>query len=153
MPNRSGTIARDEWHGLLGSFDRLDKNRDGRLTREEFSSTAPVATSGNRANQAGRERGLIEGPAAGREDRERNQGWDFAGQRELEQADSGYDAGMGARADYQAGSREAFPVGYREGFGTRTRSARWFLSGEGKPRFWRASLSCFGVCSRDYGLV
>ena len=122
--NRNGTITRDEWSGPMGGFNRLDKNRDRGLTREEFSGTVPVATSGNptsgnRAYQAGRNRGLTEGRAAGREDRERNQGWDLAGQRELEQADSGYDVGMGARADYQKGYREAFEVGYREGFGSR----------------------------------
>jgi Ca2+-binding EF-hand superfamily protein len=119
--NRNGTIARDEWHWSPGSFDRLDKNRDGRLTPEEFSGTVPGATR-SQAYQAGYDRGLIEGRAAGREDRERKQGWDLEGQRELEQADSGYDARMGPRADYQAGYREAFRVGYREGFGTRERS-------------------------------
>jgi Ca2+-binding EF-hand superfamily protein len=115
--NRNGTIARDEWHWSPGSFDRLDKNRDGRLTPEEFSGTVPGAAR-SQAYQAGHDRGLIEGRAAGREDRERKQGWDLEGQRELEQADSGYDAGMGPRADYQAGYRAAFRVGYREGFGT-----------------------------------
>lgn len=119
--NRNGTIARDEWHWSLGSFDRLDKNRDGRLSREEFAGSV-VGTTGvarSQAYQAGHARGLIEGRAAGREDRERNQGWDLEGQRELEQADSGYEVRMGARADYQAGYRDAFRVSYREGFGTR----------------------------------
>ena len=45
-----------------------------------------------------------------------NQGWDLEGQRELEQADSGYQPQMGARTDYQAGYRESFRVAYREGF-------------------------------------
>jgi Ca2+-binding EF-hand superfamily protein len=116
--NRNGTIARDEWHWSLGTFDRLDKNRDGQLTREEFLGTVPGATR-SQAYRAGYDRGLIEGRAAGREDRERNQGWDLEGQRELEQADSGYDPRMGSRADYQAGYREAFRVAYREGFGPR----------------------------------
>ena len=116
--NRNGTIARDEWHWSLGTFDRLDKNRDGQLTREEFLGTVPGATR-SQAYRAGYDRGLIEGRAAGREDRERNQGWDLEGQRELEQADSGYDPQMGARPDYQAGYREAFRVAYREGFGPR----------------------------------
>ena len=116
--NRNGTIARDEWHWSRGSFDRLDHNRDGRLTREEFSGTVAVGTNArSQAYQTGHDRGLIEGRAAGRQDRERNQGWDLEGQRELEQADSGYNAAMGARPDYQAGYREAFRVGYREGFG------------------------------------
>jgi Ca2+-binding EF-hand superfamily protein len=116
--NRNGTIARDEWHWSLGTFDRLDKNRDGQLTREEFLDTVPEARR-SQAYRAGYDRGLIEGRAAGREDRERNQGWDLEGQRELEQADSGYDPRMGSRADYQAGYREAFRVAYREGFGPR----------------------------------
>jgi hypothetical protein len=73
----------------------------------------------SQAYQAGHDRGLIEGRAAGREDRDRNQGWDLEGQRELEQADSGYDARLGSRADYQAGYREAFRAGYREGYGIR----------------------------------
>jgi Ca2+-binding EF-hand superfamily protein len=116
--NRNGTIARDEWHWSRASFDRLDKNRDGRLTREEYAGTIVGTTGVTRspAYQAGHERGLIEGRAAGREDRVRNQGWDLEGQRELEQADSGYQPQIGARTDYQAGYREAFRVAYREGF-------------------------------------
>ena len=116
--NRNGTIAREEWHWSPGTFDRLDKNRDGRLTREEFANRVPGATR-SQAYQAGYDRGLTEGRAAGREDRERNQGWDLEGQRELEQADSGYEARMGPRTDYQTGYRDAFRIGYREGFGTR----------------------------------
>jgi Ca2+-binding EF-hand superfamily protein len=116
--NRDGAIARDEWHGSRASFNRLDRNRDQRLTPEELSGTRPPAAR-SRAYQSGYDRGLVEGRAAGREDRERNQGWDLEGQRELEQADSGYDAAMGSRADYQAGYRAAFRIGYREGFGPR----------------------------------
>jgi hypothetical protein len=116
--NRNGTLSRDEWQWSPASFDRLDANRDGRLTMQEFSGTATGA-AGSPAYQAGHDRGLIEGRAAGREDRERNQGWDLEGQRELEQADSGYLPAQGARADYQAGYRAAFRVGYREGYGPR----------------------------------
>ena len=119
--NRNGTIARDEWHWSPGSFARLDRNRDGRLSREEFAGSV-VGTTGvtrSKAYQAGHDRGLIEGRAAGREDHVRNQGWDVEGQRELEQADSGYEARMGALAEYQAGYREAFRVAYREGFNAR----------------------------------
>jgi Ca2+-binding EF-hand superfamily protein len=116
--NRNGSIARDEWHWSPGSFDRLDRNRDGRITAEEFSGNPPAAAR-SKAYQAGYDRGLIEGRAAGREDRERNQGWDLEGQRELEQADSGYDTAIGPRADYQTGYRAGFRIGYREGFGPR----------------------------------
>ena len=116
--NRDNRISRDEWHGTRASFDRLDDNRDGRLTPQEFADTVP-GTKRSGAYQAGYDRGLLEGRAAGREDRERNQGWDLEGQRELEQADSGYNAPQGSRADYQAGYRAAFRIGYREGFGPR----------------------------------
>ena len=117
--NRDGAIARSEWPGSAATFDELDANRNGRLTRAELSGTAPEATPDarrSRAYEAGYERGLFEGRAAGREDRERSQGWDLEGQRELEQADSGYQARMGPREDYQAGYRDAFRLAYGEGW-------------------------------------
>jgi len=82
---------------------------------------ALILTAGTQvsAYRAGYERGLAEGRTAGREDKDRNQGWDLEGQRELEQADSGYTSAVGARSDYQAGYRAAFRVGYREGYGPR----------------------------------
>ena len=113
--NRDRAIARDEWHWSRDSFDRLDANRDGRLSREEFTGTAAQAQQ-SAARKAGYDRGMIEGRAAGREDRERNQGWDLEGQRELETADSGYDPRMGSKAEYQAGYREGFRRSYREGW-------------------------------------
>ena len=119
--NRNGSITRDEWQTSSGSFGRLDKNRDGRLSREEFAGSV-VGTTGvtrTQAFQSGHDRGLIEGRVAGREDRTLRNQWDLEGQRELQQADSGYEARMGARAEYQAGYREAFRIGYREGFGSR----------------------------------
>ena len=65
-------------------------------------------------------KGLAEGRQAGREDKNVNGGkWDLDGQRELEQADSGYRPELGDRADYQSGYRAAFRLGYREGFGPR----------------------------------
>ncbi len=115
--NRDGNITRDEWHWSRQSFDQRDINSDGRLTRAEFDGTAATAPDRGPAYRAGYERGLIEGRAAGREDRERRQGWDLEGQRELEQADSGYEARFGPRAEYQAGYREAFRKSYREGYG------------------------------------
>ena len=116
--NRDKTISRDEWHWSAASFDRRDANRDGRLSRAEFTP-ADAAKPATGAYRAGQDRGLIEGRAAGREDRERNQGWDLEGQRELEAADSGYEARFGPRTEYQAGYREGFRRGYREGYGPR----------------------------------
>ena len=121
--DRNGVISRGEWLQSAASFERLDTNRDGRLTSIEYAGragrTTAAVTQQNAAYRAGYERGMAEGRTAGREDRDRNQGWDLDGQRELEQADSGYHEGLGARADYQAGYRAAFRIGYREGFGPR----------------------------------
>jgi Ca2+-binding EF-hand superfamily protein len=116
--NRDAAISRDEWHWSRRSFDDRDTNRDGRLTRAEFARGAAVPEQ-SAAFKAGYARGLIEGRAAGREDRERKQGWDLEGQRELEQADSGYESRFGPREEYQAGYRDAFRKAYREGYGPR----------------------------------
>jgi Ca2+-binding EF-hand superfamily protein len=114
--NRDRVITRNEWQWSTASFDVRDVNRDGRLSRDEFIGITPDRSS---AYQAGYNRGVIEGRTAGREDRVRNQGWDLEGQRELERADSGYQASMGPRAEYQAGYREGFRRGYREGWDQR----------------------------------
>jgi hypothetical protein len=116
--NRDRVITMDEWHWSRASFNERDANRDGRLSRQEFSGAAlqPAASA---AFKAGQERGLIEGRQAGREDKQNTGVWDLEGQRELDQADSGYNASIGPRAEYQAGYREAFRRGYREGFGVR----------------------------------
>jgi Ca2+-binding EF-hand superfamily protein len=122
--NNDGVIALDEWRESPIAFRALDRNRDDRITRGEFREVAGTpgrdvaGTSGTvertPAYRAGFERGLTEGRAAGREDLERNQGFDLEGQRELETADSGYDARFGSRAEYQAGYRDAFRRAYRE---------------------------------------
>jgi len=114
--NRDSVITRDEWHWSRASFDERDTNRDGRLSRSEFGEAALETRSG--AYRQGHERGLVEGRQAGREDKQNGVGWDLEGQRELEQADSGYQPNIGARAEYQSGYREGFRRGYREGFGT-----------------------------------
>ena len=48
--DRSGALTRDEWHWSAGSFNQRDTNRDGRLSRQEFSvaggSPGAVGTSG-----------------------------------------------------------------------------------------------------------
>ena len=113
--DRNGEISREEWRG---AFDRLDANRDGRLTIQEVgNSTEPVSPQQSAAYRAGYERGRSEGVQAGKEDKPRV--WDLEGQRELETADAGYEARMGDRAEYQAGYRTGFRRGYREGFGPR----------------------------------
>jgi Ca2+-binding EF-hand superfamily protein len=123
--DRNGVISRGEWLQSAASFERLDTNRDGRLTASEYNgrgnggTVSTVPSAQNAAYRAGYERGMTEGRAAGREDKTRNGGWDLEGQRELEQADSGYRDSLGARADYQSGYRTAFRIGYREGFGPR----------------------------------
>ena len=114
--NRDNRITRDEWHWSRATFDGRDDNRDGVLTREEFSNQNSRAPRSQAWTQ-GRDRGLVEGRQAGKEDRQLRNAWDLEGQRELETADSGYDARFGSKADYQAGYREGFRQGYREGFG------------------------------------
>ena len=114
--NRDGQVTRDEWHWSRSSFDERDRNHDARLSREEFAAGATQTQTKSRAYQAGFERGRVEGLQAGREDRERNQGWDLEGQRELETADSGYAQAVGSRDEYQAGYRDGFRPAYREGF-------------------------------------
>jgi Ca2+-binding EF-hand superfamily protein len=116
--NNDGAITRNEWHWNAAAFERLDANRDGRLSRQEWdNSSATVLPQQTSAYRAGYERGRQDGVQAGREDKPR--GWDLEGQRELEQADAGYQASMGNRAEYQAGYRTGFRRGYREGFGPR----------------------------------
>jgi Ca2+-binding EF-hand superfamily protein len=129
--NRDGRLIRDEWPGNDASFNRMDQDRDMVITFDEFSAVvaegSATGTSGRalsrtttRGYQAGYDKGLIEGRDAGRADKGVNGGtWDLEGQRELEQADSGYREELGVRADYQAGYRAGFRVGYREGFGPR----------------------------------
>ena len=64
----------------------------------------------------GRDRGVLEGRVAGRQDWVGYQRFDLDGQRELERADSGYTPQIGSLSDYQAGYREGFREAYREGF-------------------------------------
>ena len=115
----NGHVTAQEWRR---AFTELDDNRDGSLTEDElwtrgdrWRNDVPVVT---RAFQAGRERGVIDGRQAGREDGARRV-WDLDGQRELEQADAGYRNELGARDQYQAGYREGFRQAYAEGYGPR----------------------------------
>ena len=127
--NNDGVISRNEWRDSINEFRNLDRNRDNRISRAEYrqyrevAGTSGTSERGNRnfanAYMAGYERGWDEGKQAGREDRDRNQGWDLEGQRELETADSGYNPVVGSRTDYQEGYRAAFRRAYREGFDQR----------------------------------
>jgi hypothetical protein len=138
--NNDGLVSRDEWYGDRATFNRLDRDRNGVLRLSEFlaSNADPtmsddwpgdeeeiVGTGGRRdairsqAYQHGFDRGLLDGRQAGREDKGANRAWDLEGQRELEQADAGYQNSMGRRDHYQAGYRVGFRQGYRQGFGPR----------------------------------
>jgi Ca2+-binding EF-hand superfamily protein len=125
--NRDGRLLREEWPGNDATFNRMDTNRDFVVTYEEFTAVVDDRIldkagdrTATRAYQAGYDRGLAEGRAAGRQDQSvSGRPWDLEGQRELQQADSGYREELGARADYQSGYRAGFRVGYREGFGPR----------------------------------
>ncbi len=128
-------LGRGEWETALGSFDDADANHDGVVTRAEFLAARSgeeggLTAAGERSAEARRraapgylagfDKGLVDGRQAGKEDKEINGGkWDLEGQRELEQADAGYQPSVGARADYQSGYRAGFRRGYREGFGPR----------------------------------
>jgi hypothetical protein len=116
--NRDGWLTRPESRMPNAEFDRLDSNNDNRISRFEYENAADNVGRSSRTGawQTGYDRGIQEGRAAGREDYQRNQGWDLEGQRELERADSGYTAQMGALGEYQAGYREGFRSAYREGF-------------------------------------
>lgn len=134
--DNNNRLGRDEWSTPLGSFDQSDANHDGVVSRAEFLAATPLrsGTDGGAAGaeasrdraldtpayRAGVQNGLIDGRQAGKEDRQINGGrWDLDGQRELEQADAGYQSGLGPRAEYQSGYRNGFRRGYTEGFGPR----------------------------------
>lgn len=127
--NDDGRIGRREWWADRQTFSRVDRNRDGYVSEEEYlgdenarqAVTQPTEDSRvtTPAYKTGYERGLEEGRQAGKEDKERRNQWDLEGQRELEQADSGYNAQLGLRENYQAGYRAGFRLGYKQGFGPR----------------------------------
>ena len=117
--NHDRRLSRDEWQWSQGSFAERDRNHDGVVTPAEFSDQTAAAPQQSAAYRAGGERGRTEGRQAGREDKTRRNEWDLEGQRELEQADSGYASSVGSRSDYQAGYRAAFRRAYAEAFGPR----------------------------------
>jgi Ca2+-binding EF-hand superfamily protein len=109
-----GMLSRAEWRGTAQRFQRLDANQDGRLTTSEFAGgSRDDATVWTGAYRAGYQRGVAEGRQASREDFARRH-WDLEGQRELQQADSGYQPAHGSRSEYQAGYREGFRFGYSD---------------------------------------
>jgi hypothetical protein len=119
----NGHVTAQEWRQ---AFSQLDVNRDGSITQDELyvQSRYDQRPSGgdsartSAAFRAGRERGIVDGQQAGREDGARRV-WDLDGQRELEQADAGYRNELGSREQYQAGYREGFRAGYADGYGVR----------------------------------
>ena len=114
--NNNGVLTRDEWNGTRAMYDALDTDNDGVVSRTEYRQGLNRAP----AYRAGFERGIAEGRQAGSEDKNRNGGvWDLDGQRELEQADSGYTPSVGPRNEYQNGYRAGFRRGYAQGFGPR----------------------------------
>jgi Ca2+-binding EF-hand superfamily protein len=113
--NRNGVITASEWSGNEAEFLEIDTNNDGLITRAEFRADQ----SRTPAFRAGYARGIAEGRQAGQGDKRDNGRWDLDGQRELEQADSGYTQSVGPRDEYQAGYRVGFRRGYTEGFGPR----------------------------------
>ena len=120
--NRDGRVTLSEWQFDRESFDRADRNNDRVLSRAEFLgevSDQPRRNNWSGAYRAGYERGQTEGRVAGREDRDRNQGYHLEGQRELETADSGYDARFGSKAEYQDGYRDGFRAAYPQGWNRR----------------------------------
>ena len=122
--NNDNRITRREWRDSDDAFRWLDRDNDGVLTRAEVTGADGRdgrirREAGSQAYRTGYDRGLAEGREAGREDKRLRNRWDLDGQRELEQADSGYQSDMGDRGDYQQGYRAGFVVGYGEGFGRR----------------------------------
>ncbi len=128
--NDDGRLAGTEWWSDRATFDRVDRNRDGFVSEREYVEhdemiEPPPAAATEEARRetpaytSGHERGLLEGRQAGKEDKTLRNEWDLEGQRELEQADSGYAAQVGPRDEYQAGYRAGFRLGYKQGFGPR----------------------------------
>jgi hypothetical protein len=151
--NRDGVITRDEWRGSDQSFREHDWNGDGVLSGDELrpgarrSATSASNDPGNRqsaAYRAGYDRGTLEGRQAGREDKTHNR-WDLDGQRELEQADSGYSSQLGLRSEYQAGYRAGFRQAYADGFG------RPSASNDTRSHAYRAGLERGLIEGREAG--
>ncbi len=120
--NNDGRITRNEWRGNRNSFEQVDRDNDGIISPREFSLNeggySDQQVTNTRVYQMGRERGLQDGRKAGREDASRHN-WDLDGQRELEHADAGYSPTLGDHSQYQEGYRAGFIAGYGEGFGPR----------------------------------
>src|SRR5262245_17502347 len=51
--DKDGAISRDEWKGRSRAFDRIDKNGDGSLTREE------LVAAGTRQARPGQRKGRV----------------------------------------------------------------------------------------------
>jgi Ca2+-binding EF-hand superfamily protein len=121
--NGNGVLTTSEWTAGRDAFQALDRDNDGVVTRAEYNQGQEAMDPDPLENRsetyrAGYTRGMTEGRQAGYEDKHVNGGrWDLEGQRELEQADSGYTPQAGARSEYQAGYRAGFRRAYVLGFG------------------------------------
>ena len=87
----------------------------GELTPIEFFNGTGTSPQDEQTWRAGYERGRQEGLVAGGEDRNRGV-YDLSGQRELEEARSGYHERLGRLEVYQAGYRAGFRSGYDDGY-------------------------------------
>ena len=117
--NRDGRVSSSEWVGARTTFTWLNRSGNGVLEREELlrgREHLGAWAAGDAAFRAGFNRGVVDGLAAGRQERQRNQRYDLEGQRELERADAGYASSIGSREPYQAGYRAGFRAAYRDGF-------------------------------------
>ena len=133
--DRAGTTACATTSGrpISGSFEEAGPERGQGVTR---ASSCPRPEPGPRIRRQpradqrptfagvhwrstrGSKGDWSTGAQAGKENRTVNGGkWDLEGQRELEQADAGYEPRLGRREDYQAGFRAGFRRGYTAGFG------------------------------------
>jgi Ca2+-binding EF-hand superfamily protein len=114
--NGDTVLTRNEWHWSLAAFEARDTNDDGRMTREEAAAGGGAPAPQAQAHRDGYERGLEDGRAAGRRDRERGIDFNLDGRSELSTGDPSYQGDLSTRVAYQAGYREGFRRGYREAF-------------------------------------
>jgi Ca2+-binding EF-hand superfamily protein len=114
--NGDGVIMRNEWHWSVAAFEARDADDDGRITREEAVAGGGTPAAQAQAHRDGYERGVEDGRAAGRRDRERGIDFNLEARTELSTGDPAYRGEAATRVAYQTGYREGFRRGYREAF-------------------------------------